>query len=51
MVSLLCRKKNTNLYHKEYDNHVVYEPRSYFFTACYLRTAACVHFHRLYAIS
>ena len=31
MVSLLCRKKNTNLYHKEYDNHAVYEPRGYFF--------------------
>lgn len=30
MVSLLCRKKNTNLYHKEYDNHAVYEPRGYF---------------------
>lgn len=41
MVSLLCRKKNTNLYQKEYDNHAVYELRGVFFAACHLRTAVC----------
>lgn len=40
MVSLLCRKKNTNLYHKEYDNHAVYELRGCFFF-CGLPPANC----------
>ena len=51
VITLLGRKKNTNLYSEKHDKHAVYELRAYFFTACYLRTAACVHFHRLYAIS